>query len=206
MTKAPENTRKDPEKGQKVKRTLIEWGIILSVAGILYITGYHTEVIGSIQRILLVTGIHQPHTPAEERSDFPSADYDLTLISLNGTEVNLSDFRGRTLFINLWATWCPPCIAEMPNIQALHNKLQNENDIQFLMISLDEDPAKARQFISRKEFSFPVYFPSSGLPAAYRGAVVPRTYVISPEGKIVVSHEGMAKYNTDSFREYLLSL
>lgn len=206
MTESTGKEHKRSQKKTSFKRTLIEWGVIISVAAGLYLTGYHTEVIGSIQRVLLFTGIHQPNTPNNDLTEFPAADYDVPLLTLDGTSADLSDLRGKTLFINLWATWCPPCIAEMPNIQALHDQLKDEDDIHFLMISLDEDPSRALEFIERKGFTFPVYFPRYGLPSAYRGSVVPRTYVISPEGNIVVEHEGMAKYNTDTFRNYLLSL
>ncbi|MFN1835589.1 TlpA family protein disulfide reductase [Balneola sp. MJW-20] len=197
---------KKPSAKHTFRRNLIEWTVILGVAGLLYVTGYHTEVIGTIQRVLLATGIHQPHTPLEDASGFPRASYQLRMTSIEGEHLSLADLKGKTLFLNFWATWCPPCIAEMPNIQGLYNELNERDDIEFLMISLDEDPEKARDFIQRKGFSFPVYFPLNGLPAIYNKAIVPRTFVISPEGDIVIEHEGMAKYNTNSFKDFLLSL
>lgn len=187
------------------KKALKEWGVILGVFGILYITGLHTEVLGGLQRVLLSTGILRPDT--EINSDnIRKASYNMPLITLSGQRTSLSEFEGKTIFLNFWATWCPPCIAEMPNIQKLYEQLEDEEGIVFVMLSLDDDHEKARAYMERKEFTIPVYFLIGRQPGVYNSTVVPTTYVISPEGEIVVEKRGMAKYNTDEFRNFLLSL
>ena len=110
------------------------------------------------------------------------------------------------VFINIWATWCPPCVAEMPNINSLYNKIENKDDIVFLMISHDDEMKTARTWIKRKGFDFPVYKLASPLPDVFETGVVPSTFVVSPEGKIVVSKTGMANYDTKRFKKYLLKL
>jgi thiol-disulfide isomerase/thioredoxin len=180
------------------KRELIEWTILVVVGLTLYLTGWHTEVIGQLQRVVLATGVMKPDT--EENPD-KNASYDFRLVNMGGRMVEFSEFQGQTVFLNFWATWCPPCIAEMPDIQDLYEK--KGNDVAFVMISLDEDPDKARRFIERKGFDFPVYFPSSRLPSVYPHRTIPTTYVISPEGKIALSQSGMAKYDTEGFRKFL---
>lgn len=130
----------------------------------------------------------------------------MPLVSIEGERGSLKDFEGKTIFLNFWATWCPPCIAEMPNIQALYEDLSDDEDIVFVMLSLDEDHDKARAFMERKEFTMPVYFLIGRQPGVYNSTVVPTTYVISRSGDIVVEKRGMAKYNTTSFKEFLLSL
>ncbi|MBO6522851.1 MAG: TlpA family protein disulfide reductase [Balneolaceae bacterium] len=195
----------DKKSPNQFKKAVWEWGIILGIFGILYITGLHTEVIGGLQRVLLSTGILRPDTevdPGETRK----ANYNMPLITLDGDRTSLSEFEGKTIFLNFWATWCPPCIAEMPNIQKLYDQLEDEEKVVFVMLSLDEDPEKARAYMDRKEFTMPVYFLAGRQPGVYNSTVVPTTYVISPEGDIVVEKRGMAKYNTDEFRNFLLSL
>ncbi len=194
---------KKPKK--KLKREFIEWGLIIAIGAVLYLTGLHTEVIGGLQRVLLATGIFQPDTELVE-SDFKKAALDFPVYDAEGTRISLEDFEGKTIFMNFWATWCPPCIAEMPNIQGLYEKLEDNPDIVFIMLSLDEDHAKAREFMKRKEFTMPLYFPAGRMPGVYSSTVVPTTYIISPEGYIVSEKRGMAKYNTEGFREFLLSL
>ncbi len=196
---------KEKKSPNQFIKAIREWAIILGVFGILYITGLHTEVIGGLQRVLLSTGILRPDTEIDI-SEIKKANYNMPLISLDGSRTSLEEFEGKTIFLNFWATWCPPCIAEMPNIQKLYEQLENEEGIVFVMLSLDEDREKARSYMERKEFSMPVYFLTGRQPGVYNSSVVPTTYIISPEGDIVVEKRGMAKYNTDEFRNFLLSL
>ncbi len=170
------------------------------VGAILYGTGYHTEVIGKLQSVILYTGLFQPDVE-ESIQHGNLADYDMPLLTINGERTSLSEFEGKTIFLNFWATWCPPCIAEMPNIQALYDGI-DDDDIVFVMASLDRDPQKAWDFTKRKEFTFPVYSVIRK-PRIYDTSMVPTTYVISPDGTIVMMHAGMAKYNTDDFRAFL---
>ncbi len=177
---------------------------MLAIFGTLYATGLHTEVIGGLQRILLWTGIITPETELDA-SEIVSASYNLPLLTLDEETFRFSEFKGKTIFLNFWATWCPPCIAEMPNIQALYESIDDDN-IVFVMVSLDEDKDKARAFLERKEFTMPVYFLNGRKPGVYDSSVVPTTYIISPEGKVVAKRMGMANYNTDTFKNFLLSL
>ncbi len=177
---------------------------MLGIIGTLYATGLHTEVIGGLQRVLLWTRIITPETELDA-SEIVSASYNLPLLTLNEDEFLFSEFKGKTIFLNFWATWCPPCIAEMPNIQALYEDIDSEKVV-FVMVSLDEDKDKARSFLKRKEFTLPVYFLDGRKPGVYDSSVVPTTYIISPEGKVVSKRMGMANYNTDTFKKFLLSL
>lgn len=191
---------KPKSKKSSLRKKLIQWSIIFVIGAGLYATGYHTEVIGKMQSVLLYTGIFQPDTN-ESVMHGAQADYNMPLLTIEGERILLSEFEGKTIFMNLWATWCPPCIAEMPNIQRLYDDLDNE-DIVFVMASLDQDPQKTWVFIERKGFTFPVYSVIAK-PRVYDSSVVPTTYVISPQGNIVMEHQGMAKYDTDSFKEFL---
>lgn len=191
------------KKRRSFKRELIEWGCILGVIGILYFSGLHVPVIGNLQRVLLWTGLMTPDTELPE-NQYRAANYNIPLLSLDGTDSTLEEFEGKTIFLNFWATWCPPCIAEMPNIQALYKSVESDS-IQFVMVSLDEDHQKARNYLERKEYTFPVYFLNGRKPGTYSSSVVPTTYVISPDGKIVTERRGMADYNTSGFKEFLRS-
>lgn len=183
------------------KRELIEWTVLIAVGATLYFTGLHTEVIGQVQRVFLATGIITPDTDEHKEKD---ASYNFKLIDASGSEIDFSEFKGKTIFLNFWASWCPPCIAEMPDIQDLYEKTSEE--VVFVMISLDKDQNKAKKFIDRKEYDLPVYFLASGLPSVYNSKSIPTTYVISPDGKIEMTRHGMAKYDTESFRGFLRSL
>src|SRR6056297_191952 len=191
-------------KRSQWKKEITQWVFIFLIGAALYASGYHTEVIGRIQSVLLYTGILQPDTD-ESIMHGRRAEYNMPLLTVEGEQIYLSEFEGKTIFMNLWATWCPPCIAEMPNIQRLFDDINDNNDIVFVMASLDQDPQKAWDFVERKEFTFPVYSVIAK-PRVYDSSVVPTTYVISPQGDIVMEHQGMAKYDTDEFKAFLNSV
>ena len=194
---------KQPKKKRSVKRELIEWGAILGIVGVLYFSGLHVPVIGNLQRVLLWTGLMNPDTELND-GDTKKANYNIPLVSLDENEFEFEELKGKTIFLNFWATWCAPCIAEMPNIQSLYETVQSDS-IQFVMVSLDEDHQKATEYLTRNEYTFPVYFLNGRKPGIYNSSVVPTTYVISPSGEIVLERKGMANYNTSGFKEFLRS-
>ena len=196
------------KKKKSTKRTLLEYGIIAIVALTLYATGLHTEVIGFMQRGLLATGLITPkienkHQNETENVTTPAtpADFNLMLMDEDGNTLSLADFKGKAIFMNMWATWCPPCIAEMPNINKLYKEMGH--DVAFVMISLDEDFETAKSFNNRKGFDLPIYTLQSRRPAMYQSTTVPTTYVISADGNLMLTHKGMANYNTSKFRSFL---
>ncbi|MBN2730974.1 MAG: TlpA family protein disulfide reductase [Balneolaceae bacterium] len=190
------------KSSQSPFRSIAEWMIILAIPLVLYLTGWHTEVSGRLQQAILWTGLIQPEIKADKGKGI-QINYDVPLISLDGDSTNLGAYKGKVIFLNFWATWCPPCIAEMPNIQSLYERFKSNKNITFLMISLDEDPDKARKFIERKGFTFPVYLLNGRRPAIFQSSTIPTTYVINKSGMLVVEKQGMANYNTSSFRTFL---
>lgn len=186
---------------KKLKREVIEWTVLIVVVGGLYLTGWHTEVLGTLQRGLLATGLIRPdlESPVVEQMN-----YNFKIRQLDGSEVHMSEFKDEVLFINLWATWCPPCIAEMPDIHDLYQAKGDE--IKFLMISLDDDSSKADRFIERKDFEFPVYTAALGLPSVLQSNSIPTTYIVSRSGEIKVTQKGLAKYDTEEFHSFLDNL
>ena len=183
------------------KKEFASWFVILSVILTIYLTGLQTEVIGKVQQLVLATGMIRPDLPPETVTQLTEG-HDFPLVTLDGKPANLNDFKGKVIFMNLWATWCPPCIAEMPNIHKLYEKT-SATDVAFVMLSLDEDFEKARKFVKRKAYTFPVYGLKEGLPAEFETTIIPTTYVIDRNGKIVLRKEGMAKYDTDEFKIFL---
>ena len=189
-------------KNKTIKRNLIEWGIILSVAAFLYVTGLYTDVIGGVQRIVLSTGLMKPEVlPKDEQLD---ADYNFILNSFEGKEFYFGELRGKTILLNLWASWCPPCRAEMPTIQNLYNEVKKDTNIVFVLVSLDDNKLKALQFVKDKEFNMPFYFLEDRIPSIFSTNTIPTTFVISPNGKIISKETGMAKYDSNSFRDFLI--
>lgn len=189
------------------KKHVLEWLGIFTVLAVLYFTGLHTEVIGTMQRALLWTGLFDAKGSEVTTTEGPmlsDAAFNLSLTTADGESVRLSDYKGKVLFINIWASWCPPCIAEMPTIEKLHRNVSDNEDIEILMISLDEDAKNAVRFMERKDYEMPYYFPASRLPSSFQSAYIPSTYVISKDGQIIYKKEGIADYSSRSFRNWLV--
>ena len=128
------------------------------------------------------------------------------MVDLEGKTVSFESLKGKVIFMNIWATWCPPCLAEMPNIHSLYRKVDPDK-IAFVMLSVDEGGMnKVKKFIQKKSFTFPVYLPASPFPQEFQSPALPTTFIISPEGKIVAKQEGMAEYDTKEVLNFLQSM
>lgn len=187
------------------KKEIKSWGIMLSLIAFLYFTGLLTPIMGGLQSLLLATGIKKPKITLVDKSN-TQFDYQGAFVDLEGNRVMLEEYRGKTVFINLWATWCPPCRAEMPHIESLYKKVIDQENLVFLMIALDKEMDKSKDFIEKKGFTFPVVHASYGLNAALQSQSIPSTLVVNSNGEIVFYQEGMSNFDTQEFREFLLSL
>lgn len=113
---------------------------------------------------------------------------------------------GKVVFINFWASWCPPCLAEMPSMYELYTKLKDDDRFVFLFMNEDEDKSKAVQYLEENHFTMPLYNHTGNIPNEIFNGTLPTTIIINKEGKLVLKHEGMAGYNTDAFMKQLKEL
>ena len=110
---------------------------------------------------------------------------DFAVPALDGEMHRLSDYRGEFVFLNFWATWCPPCREEMPSMDYLHSELADE-PFRIVAVNLQENPNVVRQFIGDNGFRFPVLLDSSGRIATNYGVRgLPTSYFISPSGTVL---------------------
>lgn len=111
------------------------------------------------------------------------AKVDFTLTDLDGKKWTLSQLKGKIVMVNFWATWCPPCRKEMPDMETLHKRYK-EKGLVIVAIS-DEDEAKVRPFIAENKYSFPVLLdPGRKVNDAYQVDGIPKTFIYNREGKL----------------------
>ena len=121
--------------------------------------------------------------------------YEWKLMDYEGNTYNMEEAKGKVVFVNHWATWCPPCIAEMPSIQKLYDKYKNNPDINFIFATTDpkEDIDK---FMTKNNYNLPVYFMHSTAPPQLSSATIPMTSLIGKDGSIAIRKKGSANWNS----------
>ncbi len=186
----------------KIKKEVKEWGIFAIILLTLYFTGLHTKVAAFAQRAVLATGIANPNTdPIKEKE---KAAYDFTVTGVDGSTLDFKTLKGKVIFINMWATWCAPCVAEMPSIEDMYGNYKDNPNVVFALISFDKDPKKAEKFVGKKGYTLPIYFPNATqIPKVYESRGIPTTFVIDKEGYISYKKIGMANYNSKSFAKMM---
>jgi thiol-disulfide isomerase/thioredoxin len=160
-----------------------------------------------MMRQLISVGIFNATLKTESTAPvIGQADIHFTYAGNDGKTTSTADLAGKVVFVNFWATWCPPCRAEMPSLNGLYKKFQHDTGYVFLFISEDEDFGKAVSYLNDKKLDMPAYRATSVLPAAVFSGTLPTTIVIDKTGKIVYRHEGMANYDNKKFIRTLTAL
>ncbi len=180
------------KKMSKTKKETIKWSATIGIVLLLWLTGWHKPLIAGVQRAVLITGIIQPDVSDEPVKKVNEAPH-LAMIDEDGNRVNLADFGGKPVFLNVWATWCPPCKAEMPGIQNLYEDVKPDG-IQFVMISTDRDFELAKKYKAQNGYTFPIYRVNSRFPQELNANSIPRTYVLDGSGAVRILTNVNIKY------------
>jgi thiol-disulfide isomerase/thioredoxin len=154
-------------------------------------------------RGIISTGFFKAEIKKEQPKDLSTAP-SFSFTDVNGNKITSDSLKGKVVFINFWATWCPPCRAEMPSLDKLYKDLQKDNHFVFLFVNEDEDRQKAIKYIADNNFSIPLYSRLNASEEIFSGTL-PTTIVLDKEGKIVLKHEGMAD-NNEKFIKQLKEL
>ncbi len=123
--------------------------------------------------------------------------YDWQLEDSEGNIFNYESTKDKVVLINFWATWCPPCIAEMPNLDKLYKDYNDK--IVFLFVS-DEDEEKISMFLEKHNYSFKAYKAISEYPNNFNVSSIPRTFLIDKKGNIVIDKTGASNWNSEKVR------
>ncbi|WP_455382232.1 TlpA disulfide reductase family protein [Salinispira pacifica] len=138
-----------------------------------------TPTLNGVQQALADVGI-SPFREGVHSVDF-------TIQTLDGKKRSLSDYRGKVVFLNFWATWCPPCRAEMPSMQTLYTAMKGK-DFDIVAVNVQENAEAVHSFMKSEQtdFTFPILLDGSGRVAStYSVRGIPTTYIVGKEGQML---------------------
>ena len=163
--------------------------VLLLIFGSTVLYAQNTPEYTSVQQKLATLGFEIP-TQNVMAIDF-------TLKDLKGNDISLSSLQGKFVFLNFWATWCPPCRAEMSSMEILHKKYKRK-DFTILAVNLQESNTRVQKFLKENKYSFPVVLDSNGQVGSgmYGVSGIPTTYFIGKEGQIIARLVGTREWDT----------
>ena len=174
-----------------MKKNLLVWGtaLVLVLVAFLVTNNYgknNTVTTDPSSQSEAAQNVNQSsagNLEASTESDLEKA-IDFTLKDLNGNKVSLSDFKGKNVYLNFFTTWCPPCRAEMPDIEKVYQKYK-EKDLVILAVDLGEDKDTVKSFIEQNNFSFKVLLDSDqSIAEKYKISAIPVSIFIDKEGNV----------------------
>lgn len=172
--------------------------LIVFVLGIIFVPGVKVFV----QSTLMKIGLFSPKIN-NKPTETTSAAYTMQFKDEKGADVSLEDLKGKVVFINFWATWCPPCIAEMPTIQTLYENFKNDDGVKFVILEVEGNHEKARKLFSDKGLILPIAFPNGAIPREFYKGTLPATVILDKNGAIAFQSEGITNYADQKMVDFI---
>ncbi len=180
---------------KKLRKRIWDIVFIVAIGLILFIPSIRMPVVSTIQRIFAGSP-----SPVKKEQIKAVKTYDWALVDLKGNPTNFSVSKGRVAIVNFWATWCPPCVAEMPSFQKLYDKFGDQVD--FYFVSQEQTPIIER-FLKEKKYHLPVYQPKTNLPKEFISDGLPTTFVLNKKGEVSIKEVGAKDWFSSGFQEQL---
>ncbi|MEL4307292.1 TlpA family protein disulfide reductase [Joostella sp. CR20] len=176
----------------KITKSQISNLVFLILVAVLLFTPIGTQIKVFITRLIATSPTVNTISKSEQLTN-----YDWDLRNLEGEQLSFSSLKNKVVLVNFWATWCPPCIAEMPSLQNLYADYKEE--VVFLFVS-NEDTAVLEKFMEKHSYNFPVFNVFSEVPKQLVSKSIPATFLISKDGTIVIDEKGAAKWDSEEVR------
>lgn len=173
---------------KKKKKSWVSNGIFIGILLIIFFTPIGKELKIWVNRLLSFS----PSVEKVEKRELLT-DYNWQLLDGDGNIFDLKQAKGKVLFLNFWATWCPPCIAELPALQKLYDEYKNNDDIIFLFATTDSK-ATVDAFMEKHNYTIPTHYIQSAPPEQLASRSIPVTFLIGKNGAIAIKKTGSAEW------------
>lgn len=196
-----------------MNKKLFTFSNVLTAAFIIFIVVmlFNPTAKAKVIQGLMKIGLFQPDLP--ENYEVKKVDNNNVLSprkivfkDSDGHFLDLAEQKGKVIFVNFWATWCPPCIAEMPSIYKLYKEFENNKNVLFVMVDADNNLKKSEAFQEKHGYAFPLYNLAGSIPEDYYSGTLPTTLIIDKEGNIAYKHSGAADYSHKEVADFINSL
>ena len=132
---------------------------------------------------------------------------DFQLEDTKGNKVSLSDLRGKVVMVNLWATWCPPCIEEMPSMERLHEVMAGDDFVMLAINTEQNGRTVVPEFLEKTPYSFPILYDDEGVVQKLYGVYkFPESFIVGKDGKVVEKVIGPLDWSSSKTINYLKGL
>ncbi|MCQ4139146.1 TlpA disulfide reductase family protein [Chryseobacterium sp. EO14] len=180
------------------------WSTVIMIA-VLILLWVNPDAKAWVMRQMISTGLF--NSKIEEKTEESSlVPPNFSLRTENGEITETSQLRGKVVFINFWASWCPPCRAEFPSVQKFYDAYKTNQNLVFLTVNLDDELILGKNYLQKEKFTIPFLVPSSSIPKELYSGSIPTTIVLDKTGKIRMHHSGMADYSKASFYQEIEAL
>lgn len=159
-----------------------------------------------VLRQMMLTGLFNASIDKDATDTSAGTNVDFNFEDENGTVQSTASLRNKVVFINFWASWCPPCRAEFPSIERLYSKFKDNPDVFFLMINEDSNLTTAKAYLNKEKYSVPLYRSGGSVSKEIYSGSLPTTIVLDKSGKVRFHHTGFANYSSDHFLKQIEEL
>lgn len=161
----------------------------------------HVLLLGLIVTLVLTISLSSAGGLMDKMSATEASNF--TLMSAHGSDISLSDYEGKFVLLNFWATWCPPCVKEMPALNRLHNKLNGNNGLEVVGVHVGPALATVKQFLKDKPVDFDIVIDKNMSLSSWQVSGLPTTFLISPSGKLIYKATGEREWDSDEMVEFI---
>lgn len=148
----------------------------------------------------------KPGISKNDKTDYRKVPLEFSFQQAEEEVIKLSDLRGKIVFINFWASWCPTCREEMPSLNNLYQKYKRDEKIAFVVVNKDKDTTDARAYLQERNFDLPIFKQASDIPKSVFTGELPTTVLLDKKGRVIYREDKLVDFKHERFAKLLDSL